>query len=214
MRPLVVLGLLVCSGTAACTAKPRQDSVARSTALDAALAACADETKPDVDPCRMAVRLGLVESGARLPETEAFYTRMARALLAEGQVAEATALYRTAVRRYPLNADLPYELGMVLVDRLGASEEALGPFMLAVKRRPRFPEAMLALARVQHELGYDDEAIGQSRALLAIDSSSREAFCLLAQLLTTTGKAEEARAACTQARRPTAHGASECACTP
>ena len=190
-------------------------------------------------------------------------------------------MYRLAVRKYPLNAEFHYELGTVLVDRQGASEEALGPFMLAVKHRPGFPEAMLALARVQHELGYFDEAIGHYRALLEIDPSSgealagwgqslaakgdhkgaievldratrlpsagdawtalarsqaalgrpdaataslrrsvainpesREAFCLLAQVLTTFGKAEEARAACIQARRPTEHRASECACTP
>jgi tetratricopeptide (TPR) repeat protein len=217
-----------------------------------------------------------------LPDSEAFYPRMAQAFLAEGQLAEAVAIYRSAVQRYPRNADFHYALGSVLVDRLGASEEALGPFMMAVKHRPRFPEAMLALARVQYELGYFDEAIGQYRAVLDVDSSSaealagwgqslaakgdhkaaieileratrlpsaddavwtalarsqaalgrsdvaaaslrrsvalnpesRDAFCLLAQVLTTAGKAEEARAACTQALRPTQHPGSECACTP
>jgi len=284
MRPLVVVCLLVCSLAAACTAERSQDSAVGSSDAQrgAALAACAAEPKADLEACRTVVRLGVVESGARLPETEAFYTGMAQAFLAEGQTVGAVAMYRIAVRLYPFNADLHYKLGDVLVDRLGASEEALGPFMLAVKHRPRFPEAMLALARVQHELGYFDEAIEQYRALLEIDSSSaeafagvgqglaakgdhrgaievlgraallpsagdeiwtalarsqsalgqpdaaaaslrravainpesREAFCLRAQVLTTVGKAEEARAACIQARRPTEHRASECACTP
>jgi tetratricopeptide (TPR) repeat protein len=217
-----------------------------------------------------------------LPDNEGVYPRLAKAFLAEGQVPEAVAIYREAVSRYPLNADFHYQLGYLLVDRLDASEEALGPFMLAVKHRPRFPEARLALARVQYKLGYFDEALEQYHALVDLDSSSaealagwgqslaakgdheaaieileratrlpsandavwtalarsqaalgrsdvaaaslrrsialnaqsRDAFCLLAQVLTTGGKPEEARAACTQAHRPTPYGRSECACTP
>jgi tetratricopeptide (TPR) repeat protein len=285
MRLLVVLFLLGSSVGAACTTGPSRDAAtgAPDAQLDAALAACADDTKDDSEACRTAIRSGLLESGGRLPENEGFYRRLAKAFLAEGQVPEAVAIYRIAVSRYPLNADFHYQLGYLLVDRLAASEEALGPFMLAVKHRPQFPEARLALARVQYNIGFFDEALEQYRALVDLDSSSaeamagwgqslaakgdhkaaieileratrlpsayedvwwtalarsqaalgrsdvavgslrrsvalnpesRDAFCLLAQLLTTAGKAEEARAACTQALRPTQHRGSECACTP
>lgn len=161
--------------------------------LREAIAACAGESATNIDACRDSVRLGLAESGIRIPETEAFDSRIAKAFAVEGRPEDALAMYRAAVRRHPLNADLHFELGRLLVDQFGATEEALGPFMEAVRRRPRFPEAMLALARVQYELQYFDQAARQYRATLELLPDSPEALRGLREALAASTAAASKR---------------------
>jgi protein O-GlcNAc transferase len=87
-----------------------------------------------------------------------------------------------------------------------------------LERATRLPSAddlvWTALARSQAALGRSDVAAASLRRAVALNPESGDAFCLLARVLTTVGQAEEARAACTQALRPTQHGGSECVCTP
>jgi tetratricopeptide (TPR) repeat protein len=112
---------------------------------------------------------------------------IAKAFAAEARFIDEVAMYRAAVRRHALNADLHFELGRLLVDQFGATEAALGPFMEAVRRRPRFPEALLALARVQYELQVFDEAVRQYRSALELLPDSPEALQGLREALAASG---------------------------
>ena len=184
---LSVLGSVM----AACMDSQRTGSVQRIPStpeqLRVAISSCAAESEGAFEACRLAVRLGLAESGIAIPETELFYARIARAFVAETRPNEALAIYRAAVRRFPLNADLHYELGRLLVDRFDASEEAVGPFTEAVRRRPQFVEAILALALVHYELQHFDEASREYRAVLDLAPESPEALVGLGKTLGAIG---------------------------
>lgn len=193
---LVVIMASVLGSLTTVWAAPQQPGLPRSSStheqLRVAIASCAGDSADAFDACRRAVRLGLAETGVAVPENELVYERLAKAFVAEARYDEALAMYRTAARRFRNNADLHYGLGKLLVDRFNASEEAWGPFREAVRRRPDFAAGLLALANVECELEYYDEAIRHYRAVLNLLPDSLDALTGFGKALSAKGDHVEA----------------------
>jgi tetratricopeptide (TPR) repeat protein len=192
-RPSVASGLLFALAAGvplvvACREGRKPNAVAPDRKLSAALSQCAADPLPGaLDACRAAVRLGLAESGIATPRTDAFAARIASAYESEGRYQEALALYRDAVRRFPQDADLHYRLGALLLARFDAAEEAYGPLVEAVRRRPRFREALLALGGVQLDMQRYQEALMTYRALVDLAPDSPAVLLGLGRALDGSG---------------------------
>lgn len=145
-----------------------------------------------VEACRAAVKLGVVETGQALPDSEPFYEAFGEALVLERRYQEALAAYREGTMRYRSNATLHFRLGRLLIDQYAAFEEALGPFSEAVRWNPQHKEALKGLADVHERLRRYPESIVNYRAALGIDPRYTPALTGLGQVLITSGDPQKA----------------------
>ena len=137
------------------------------------------------------------------------------ALEQEQQPTDAEQELRTAVQIAPENAEIQYQLGLLLAGE-ERDEEALVPLTAAVAPESRTPPsaapagADLALAMSLQRLGRQTEAIPYFERAVAEDAKDASALNNLGLALTETGKAKEAmpyfeRALSIQADNPVFH---------
>ncbi|KAA0679952.1 tetratricopeptide repeat protein [Roseomonas genomospecies 6] len=116
---------------------------------------------------------------ARKADSGAYHANLARALRAEGRLAEAAASLRRAIALQP-GADSYFSLGNVL-KQMGHTAEALARFRIALTLHPQSIEARMNAASALEALGRRDEALRQLRAALACAPAERALLFNLAR---------------------------------
>ena len=90
--------------------------------------------------------------------------RYGRLLVSAGRTAEADAVSRRAVARFPSNAQALALRGAVLQQR-GAYDEAMSIYHQALRRQPDYPQVKLALAEIAHRRGQHQRCLATLSAL-------------------------------------------------
>lgn len=124
--------------------------------------------------------------------SETLLTRLAAAAEKVREYSAAIYLWRLATQRYTEKALYHYRLGRVLVDELGAYEEAYGPLLTTVSIQPDFTDALLSLGFVQRRMNRPVEAVASYEAALRVVPTSTEALTGLAMALEDVRKYKEA----------------------
>ncbi len=91
----------------------------------------------------------------------------------------------------PWDADSPYHIGRIMIQR-GQKEQGLEFLNEALRREPHFPEAMIAIARVELSEGRLTAAERRTRRSLQYNPTEKGALLLLADIRRRQGnRAEE-----------------------
>ncbi|NUB27047.1 tetratricopeptide repeat protein [Azospirillum brasilense] len=141
---------------------------------------------------------------ARKSHSGAYHANLARALRAEGRLAEAAGSLRRAIALQP-SADAFFSLGNIL-KQSGHMQEALARFRCALILHPEAPETRMNAASVLETLGRRDEALRQLRAGLACDPANPALLFNLARTEQAAGNADHAACGYRRALRTTAEG--------
>lgn len=136
---------------------------------------------------------------AKVPANTRARINLARAQLGAGQVAEAEANLREALRLDPGSADAHYNLGVLLV-RSGRKEAAEAAYREATRLRPAHAEAWNNLGGLHLEAGRAAEAAVFFQRALEARPRYAEAQANLALALLESGRTDEALAAARTAR--------------
>ncbi|CAO3380754.1 tetratricopeptide repeat protein [Azospirillum argentinense] len=127
---------------------------------------------------------------ARKADSGAYHANLARALRAEGRLAEAAGSLRRAIALQP-NADAFFSLGNLL-RQMGRTREALDRFRRALILRPEAVETRMNAAAALETLGHRDEALRQLRAALACAPAAAAPLFNLARTEQAAGHPGEA----------------------
>jgi len=129
--------------------------------------------------------------GAIVPETADVHNFLGIALAEKGQLVEAIAEFRDALRLEPDSARTHWHLGAALASR-GARDDAVEHLRRSVQIDPGNGQAHYDLAVVLLEARQLDEAIDHLRAMLRLAPNSVEAHNNLGLALAQQGKLDEA----------------------
>ncbi len=129
----------------------------------------------------------------RLPENEAFRTRLGFSLLDAGRTGQGLSELRWVVDQDPGSAQVWANLGSAL-KQTGDLDGAVRAFRSALRRNPRRGEAYLGLAAVEVARRRLQSAIELEREAIAQDPGFGEAYNALGYLLEQTGQSEDAEA--------------------
>ncbi len=141
---------------------------------------------------RKALALSGAEPGADAGQTALEHMHLGVVLAEEQQMTDAEQELRTATQMQPANAEMAYQLGLLL-SREERDEEAVVPLEMAVHAATGVPPgADLALAMSYQRLGRQLEAIPYFEKAVAADPKDASALNNLGLALTETGKAKEA----------------------
>ncbi len=110
---------------------------------------------------------------------------------AQGQFAQAIALYNQVLAQDPDHAEANYALGLALYD-LARYLEAGACFQTAAHRNPSYPDAHYGLALVAKALGNYDEAFGHLQDARRLRPDFIDAIATEADLLERMGRKQEA----------------------
>lgn len=139
-----------------------------------------------------AFRKALALPGADAGQTALEHMHLGVVLAEEQQMTDAEQELRTATQMEPANAEMAYQLGLLL-SREERDEEAVVPLEVAVHASTGVPPgADLALAMSYQRLGRQLEAIPYFEKAVAADPKDASALNNLGLALTETGKAKEA----------------------
>jgi len=150
------------------------------------------------------IQLGLECATAAValrPKSQRAHVRLAKALCARGDVDDAIAAYREAIRMAPDASPATYgNLGIALHEK-GDFDGAIAAYREAIRLRPD-------LAAVHHNLGnallyrrLPDEAIAAYREAIRLEPDSAPFHCGLGNALADRGPTDEAIAECREAIR-------------
>jgi serine/threonine protein kinase/Flp pilus assembly protein TadD len=134
------------------------------------------------------------------PGSPGAHLNLGAALKEEGQLDEAIAEYREALR---LKKDLPeahHNLGYALHSK-GLLDEAVAEFREVVRIKKNDPEAHFNLGNALYDKGLLDEAIAEYREAIRLKKDYLEAHCNLGVALRHKGLLDEAIAECREALR-------------
>lgn len=126
----------------------------------------------------------------RKADSGAYHANLARALRAEGRLAEAAASLRRAIALHP-SADAFFSIGNIL-RQMGHTREALARFRCALILRPEAVEARMNAAEAQEALGRRDDALCQLRTALACAPAAPALLFNLARTEQAAGHADAA----------------------
>ena len=104
-----------------------------------------------------------------------------------GRYDEALAAFRRSATEFPQDADSPYQVGVIFMER-GDSNEARKWFDEALVREPRFPEALTSLAWVDLEQGDFSNAEKRAHAALELHPGYQSARLVLARVRRMQGR--------------------------
>ena len=127
------------------------------------------------------------------PDFAPAHNNLGNAHMDRGQLDEAIASYRIALRLQPDSAQIHNHLGNALNHR-GQHSEAILSYTEAIRLDPGYAEAHVNLANAFIELGKLDEAIGASRRALELDPPLPAAHKHLGFALTLAARHDEAAA--------------------
>ncbi|MGB5421228.1 MAG: tetratricopeptide repeat protein [Desulfobacterales bacterium] len=128
------------------------------------------------------------------------------ALLAasSGHFDEALHHFKSSMDNFPWDADSPYNIGRILIQR-GQKEQGLKFLNEALRREPHFPEAMIAIARVELGEGRLAAAERRTRNSLRYNPTEKDALLLLADIRRQQGNQAEEISLLKQAVLETKH---------
>jgi protein O-GlcNAc transferase len=124
-----------------------------------------------------------------------YFCNLGAALKELGNLDEAVAAYRQAIRLKPDLADAHSNLGVALYEQ-GKLDEAVVGYLQAIRIKPGYAEAHSNLGIALKDQGKLDEAVAAHRGAIAIKPDYAEAHSNLGDALKELGKLEEAVAAC------------------
>ncbi|MGL5062721.1 MAG: tetratricopeptide repeat protein [Microcoleus sp.] len=116
--------------------------------------------------------------------------RTANDLYSQGNAANAEALYRQLIARYPKQADAYYKLGTLLSAR-GNMTDAIAQFQQAIKFNPKHAKAYNDLGVAMASQGQLPEAITQWREAIKINGEYPDALNNLGVALLRQGQKED-----------------------
>ena len=137
---------------------------------------------------------------AKNPDAWLAHNNLGAVLMREGNISEAVAHYKQAVRIDPDLAGVHYNLGDALVKE-GRVQEAIGHYEQALRIKPDFAEAHYDLGTTLMGQGKLQEAILHYDQALRIKPDFAEAHCNLGFILQQIGRTQEAIAEYKQALR-------------
>lgn len=160
--------------------------------------------------CREALEAGILESGRALPESDRFYLRLGLALESLGRYHEALRTYRAGARLFPARPELHYRLGVLLLQRYDAYEEAWGPISEALRRGTDAGDAHELLGNILYRMGRYEDARTSFLLTLSRQPKSISGLTGLGRTQAALGLHSEAvdtlgRAVSTAPRDPDAH---------
>jgi len=134
---------------------------------------------------RFAVKL-MKQAAALRPDVLAYHNNLAEAQLAVGQLPEAEASFRTALRMAPNDAEIVCKLAQV-VARLGRKEEAIAALRAAVTAGLNAAMVHATLGALLGEVGRQEEARAAYQAALTRDPRFAPAVQGLQRLVPSPG---------------------------
>jgi tetratricopeptide (TPR) repeat protein len=124
-----------------------------------------------------------------------------------GHFDEALHHFEVSMAKFPWDADSPYHIGRIMIQR-GQKEQGLDYLSEALRREPHFPEAMIAIARVELSEGRLTAAERRVRSSLQCNPTEKDALLLLADIRRRQGHRAEEIALLKQAVLETKHAPS------
>ena len=124
-----------------------------------------------------------------------------------GHFDEALHHFEVSMAEFPWDADSPYHIGRIMIQR-GQKEQGLDYLSEALRREPHFPEAMIAIARVELSDGRLTAAERRVRSSLQCNPTEKDALLLLADIRRRQGHRAEEIALLKQAVLETKHAPS------
>jgi tetratricopeptide (TPR) repeat protein len=112
-------------------------------------------------------------------------------LVDKGQLQEAIAEYREAIRLKPDYAQAHNNLGFALLDK-GQFEEAIAEYREAIRLKPDYAEAHYNLGNALMEKDHLEEASSEYRKAIELKKDFAEAHCNLGRILMDKGQFREA----------------------
>ncbi|HUI05423.1 MAG TPA: tetratricopeptide repeat protein [Verrucomicrobiae bacterium] len=125
------------------------------------------------------------------PDNPRAHSNLGIVLKSQGNLQEAIAQYKQALRLKPDYVEAHNNLGNAL-DRLGKVQEAIGHWEQALRIEPDYPEAHYNLGNVLRQQGKATEAVAQYEQALRMNPDYAEAHNNLAGVLLQQGRQTEA----------------------
>ena len=111
--------------------------------------------------------------------------------MTQGRMAEAAALFDSAVKAAPRETTFAFNLGLTL-SRLGRNEEAETALRAALKNKPDFVPALFELGALLHRTARLEDAEKNFRRVLRLSAENAHAYLALAATLVDAGRPDEA----------------------
>ena len=128
---------------------------------------------------------------ATTPQNSIAHNNLGAVLYKRGELEEAMAHYRQALRIRPNNEDAHFNLGVVLAG-YGELEEAMEHYRKAFQLRPDYADAHYNLGTALEQRGRSEEAMEEYRQAVRIDPAHELAHYNLGNALYVRGELEEA----------------------